>query len=395
MEKVRIKDLDCFISDGNYSCKYPRSEEFVKDGIPFVRCNNFKNNTITKEDMYYITKEKHSILQKGHLRQGDVLITTRGSLGQVVIVPKEYENANINAQIVLLRVNKEKIYNRYLMWQLKSAKVQNQIMRNKTGTALPQLPISKLEKIELFIVNNIKEQIEIATKLDKVQEIIDIRKKQIEELDELIKSQFVEIFGDVKKNDKQWEFTTLGNECILNPKKSELQNLPDDVEVSFVAMSSISEKGDIDTSIIKEYGDVKKGFTYFRENDVLFAKITPCMENGKGAVAIGLKNKFGFGSTEFHVLRPKEKINSIWLYTLTSMKSFRTQAEKNMTGSAGQKRVPISFFETYKYGNPPIELQNQFAEFVKLINKQKLKIQKSLEKTEDLYNSLMNKYFGE
>jgi len=168
-----------------------------------------------------------------------------------------------------------------------------------------------------------------------------------------------------------------------------------DIEVSFIPMQNVSEKGDINTSEIRQLSEVKKGFTYFRENDVLFAKITPCMENGKGAVAKGLKNNIGFGSTEFHVIRPTNKVNSVWIYTYTTFKSFRKEAERKMTGSAGQKRVPIRFFENYEIAIPPIELQNKFAEFVKRIDKQKFEIQKSLEEMQLLQESLMNKYFGE
>ena len=192
MKKMTLEELDCFISDGNYSSKYPRSEEFVENGIPFIRCNNFKNNSITNIDMYYITKEKHSILLKGHVKTGDILITTRGSLGQVVIVPKEYDDANINAQIVLLRVNKEKIYNKYLMYQLKSQNLQNQIQKNKTGTALQQLPVARLKKLEFNIEENIEKQKEISNKLEKVERLIEIRKNQLENLEQLVKSQFVE-----------------------------------------------------------------------------------------------------------------------------------------------------------------------------------------------------------
>ena len=87
-----------------------------------------------------------------------------------------------------------------------------------------------------------------------------------------------------------------------------------DIDYSFVAMPSVSEDGRIDASIERPYSEVCKGFTYFAENDVLFAKITPCMENGKGGVAKGLKNGAGFGSTEFHVLRPiKGASDPYWL----------------------------------------------------------------------------------
>lgn len=179
------------------------------------------------------------------------------------------------------------------------------------------------------------------------------------------------MFGNIKTNDKSWSYYDyIGNNCLINPKKNEINNL-DNIDVSFIPMQNVSENGNIDASETRKINDVKKGFTYFKENDVLFAKITPCMENGKGAVARGLKNSIGFGSTEFHVLRPNNNINSVWLYTFTSFDSFRKDAEKKMTGSAGQKRVPVSFFENYKIAIPPIELQNKFAQIVKQIDKQK------------------------
>ena len=112
--KKTIKELDIYISDGNYSSKYPRSEEFVEEGIPFIRGNNMVDGDITDDEMYYITPEKHSLLLKGHVKAGDVLITTRGNIGQVAIVPDRHEDSNINAQIVLLRTNQETLYNRYL-----------------------------------------------------------------------------------------------------------------------------------------------------------------------------------------------------------------------------------------------------------------------------------------
>ena len=92
--------------------------------------------------------------------------------------------------------------------------------------------------------------------------------------------------------------------CIINPKSPGFQ---DELAVSFVPMPKVGEHGEFDPSEVKPYRDVKKGFTYFENGDVLFAKITPCMENGKGAIAQSLKNGVGFGSTEFHVLRPMPK----------------------------------------------------------------------------------------
>lgn len=241
----------------------------------------------------------------------------------------------------------------------------------------------------------IAEQKQIANTLDKVTDLIDKHKKQLEKLDELVKARFVEMFGDIGVNKYRGKTLTLKECCIINPQKTNDDRLHSGLEVSFIPMPCVSENGDIDASQIKEYDEVKTGFTYFSENDVLFAKITPCMENGKGAIARGLKNGIGFGSTEFHVLRPTNELtNPYWLYVLTTFKQFRKDAESNMTGSAGQRRVPVSFIENYRVYLPPIELQDLFANFVKQVEKTKTEVQKSLEQAETLKKALMQKYFG-
>ena len=147
--------------------------------------------------------------------------------------------------------------------------------------------------------------------------------------------------------------------CTINPKAT---ILVDDLEVSFVPMPKVGEQGEFDPSEIRTYQEVKKGFTNFQNGDVLFAKITPCMENGKGAIAKSLRNGYGFGSTEFHVLRPdNSKVTSEWLYYLTSWSEFRKDAENNMTGSAGQKRVPKTFLENYDVNLPELQRQKENA----------------------------------
>ncbi|MBL8515940.1 MAG: hypothetical protein JNM76_03130 [Betaproteobacteria bacterium] len=132
----------------------------------------------------------------------------------------------------------------------------------------------------------------------------------------------------------------------LNPKPNRSEMF-DNLEVSFVPMASVEAgSGQVDVANIRKYAEVKKGYTYFREGDILFAKITPCMENGKIAVVHGLKNGIGFGSTEFHVLRPKPGINPHYVYHFISSSSFRASAAHEMTGAVGQKRVPAGFLES-------------------------------------------------
>lgn len=110
-----------------------------------------------------------------------------------------------------------------------------------------------------------------------------------------------------------------------------------------VPMEALSEKGEIHASLIQEFQDIQPGLTNFEEGDVLFAKITPCMENGKGAFIDHLPTRYGFGSTEFHVLRPGQKLNGKFLYYFTFNPVYRQYAADNMTGAAGQKRVSTKF----------------------------------------------------
>lgn len=239
-------------------------------------------------------------------------------------------------------------------------------------------------------------QKQVANTLDAVSEMLSLRKQQIIELDYLAKSIFYDMFGDPIKNDKGWEKEVLSRCCYVNPQKSEIDYFYDDLEISFISMASVSVNGEIDTSDIRKYKEVKKGFTYFYENDVLFAKITPCMENEKGDIARGLKNSIGFGSTEFHVLRPKKGIsNSEWLYYLTTLPIFREIAEKSMTGSAGQKRVPASFFDKYIVPLPPLSLQDKFADIVAKTEEQKSIVKKAIAETQLLFDSLMSQYFDQ
>ena len=136
----------------------------------------------------------------------------------------------------------------------------------------------------------------------------------------------------------------------INPSKSEtILNLEDNTNVSFLSMSDVSNDGEVINLQKRLLKEVKTGFTFFQKDDVLFAKITPCMENGKGALVSDLESNIGFGSTEFFVLRVnKEKLLPKILFYFTQSKELRINAEKEMTGASGHRRVPKSFIETYE-----------------------------------------------
>jgi type I restriction enzyme, S subunit len=159
----------------------------------------------------------------------------------------------------------------------------------------------------------------------------------------------------------EWVITTIKEISEVNPRLIKAGIL-DSLSVSFVPMPSVGAgDGSIDVSMGKTFGAVKKGFTAFQEGDVLFAKITPCMENGKMAIVPQVINGYGFGSTEFHVLRPKNRIIPEYLYYYISSKKFRGEAERYMTGAVGQKRVSTNYLKHCKIPIAPFEQQKRIV----------------------------------
>ncbi|MGC2742990.1 MAG: restriction endonuclease subunit S, partial [Candidatus Angelobacter sp.] len=159
---------------------------------------------------------------------------------------------------------------------------------------------------------------------------------------------------------KGWVRTTLGEVCKVNPGMPTDVTLPDDTEVSFVPMAAVEEEsGRLDASQIRALGSVRRGYTPFIENDVIFAKITPCMENGKIAIATDLKNRLGYGSTEFFVFRPFEGVIPRFVLYFLLQPSFRKEAEHQMTGASGQKRVPANYLVSHEFPLPSTREQER------------------------------------
>jgi type I restriction enzyme, S subunit len=176
-----------------------------------------------------------------------------------------------------------------------------------------------------------------------------------------LKESGVEWLGEIPRH---WEIKRMRFVCKINPSKAEVSGWPEAYQVSFLPMEKVGTEGEIDLDEARSIGDVLQGFTYFRDNDVIVAKITPCFENGKGALCRNLTNRIGFGSTEFHVLRSPLGHDPKFIYYLTKSKLFRSLGEALMIGSAGQKRVPEDFIRNFVTGFPPLKEQQAIAAFL-------------------------------
>lgn len=195
-----------------------------------------------------------------------------------------------------------------------------------------------------------------------------------------------------------WEWRPLGDPEVaeINPKKSEVRSHADSLAVTFVPMGAVSDDlGIIAKPGMRPLGEVRKGYTYFAENDVIFAKITPCMENGKCAIARSLTNGIGFGSTEFHVFRAGPKTTPEWLHCLLRSQQLRSDAENAMTGAAGQQRVPRDFFSEHEIPVPPVPEQKRLVARIEAQTSRVESIRKAQQELVDEMRGVLAGYYAE
>ena len=162
--------------------------------------------------------------------------------------------------------------------------------------------------------------------------------------------------------DPEWPMVEIGEACVVNPRKSEIAAMDGAKIVSFVPMSDMGEnRMHFEAKDYKCLKEVGSSYTYFKDNDVLIAKVTPCFENGKAGIAKGLSNGIGFGSSEFYVLRPTEEVLSEWIFLCVATQAFRKWATPQMTGTGGLQRVPRRVIESYKIPLPALNIQQQIV----------------------------------
>ena len=321
-------------------------------------------------------------------KPGQILYGSRRTYLKKIAVA-DFEGVCANTTFVFETKDPHAFEQRLLPFIMLSKDFTTWSIAKSKGSTNPYVLFSDLADFE-FELPPLEEQKVLVDKLWAAYRLKEAYKKLLVATDEMVKSQFIEMFGNPLSLNQKNELKRLGECCILNPRRPNIA-LCDTDKVSFIPMPAVSEDGYLVDMTDEEYGKVKKGFTYFENNDVLFAKITPCMENGKGAIVHGLTNGIGMGSTEFHVLRPINGISSpYWLLTLTRMPIFRERAAKNMSGTGGQKRVSASYLDHFMVGLPAIEEQRRFEAIYKQADKSKFELKQCIENIDKVIKSLIN-----
>lgn len=398
--------------------------------------------------------ESFALQDKGIVKQFDILICKVGALtGKIAMVRNEFirKSAMINEHIFLLRcdnIAKQK----YLFYILHSYSGQQALKSKITGSAQGGINKTNLESI-LIPNADFEIQKQIVAECEKVEEQYNTIRMSVEEYQNLIKAilqkcgiiddgggyelnsilenlqkleskldfnllfSFIDDFTNARQEDLKkfkefvknikaildtllispkdgWKRISLKNEQYieLNPSKKEISKLDENMLVSFIEMASVSDKGYIQSKIDRSLNEVRKGYTYFIENDILIAKITPCMENGKCAIAKNLTNNIGFGSTEFHIFRAKTGLDSSFLFYNLNQQNIREKAALAMTGASGHKRVPISFYENLTIPLPPLEIQEKIVQNIELVEQQIDFLNLKLEFLEKEKEKILQKY---
>lgn len=365
-----------------------------KDGIglPVTRIESIQNYKIDFSRVGYIA-EVDKVKESDFYIEGNVALSHINSaehVGKTAIIKKDL--LPLVHGMNLLRLTFNKNCNPYFFYFYSQSYYYKQEIINRINMAVNQVSINQKQLKDIPIpLPPIPEQQRIVDtiesffkKLDRAKELVqnvldsfEARKSSI--LRKAFNGELTAKWREENGVDfeREWEENLLGEICEINPKRISTKELDDDIEVSFVPMSSVSDiKGVIEQPLVKKLAEVKKGFTNFSVGDVIFAKITPCMENGKSAVVENLMNGIGFGSTEFHVLRCSERLYNRYLYHLVRWKKFRDEARQVMTGAVGQQRVPKEFLEQYTINTPPVKEQ---IEIVRILDNLLEKEQKARE----------------
>ena len=366
--EVSIGDAPLEIIDGDRGKAYPKHDDFSDNGYClFLNATNVTNLGFEFTECQFITEQKDSELRKGNLLRNDVVLTTRGTLGNAAIygdaVP--FEKMRINSGMVIMRADSTNLLPKFLYGFLRSPNFLGQVEQLRSGVAQPQLPIRDLKKIKITLPPKLVQE-QIVDIFSAYDDLIENNNRRIQLLEESARLLYQEWFVRLRFPGYEhtrivdgvpegWERITAPDAIETNPKSL----LSGEDEHWWVEMADLAINSMVIQNATKRDG---RNGSKFCNGDTLFARITPCLENGKtGFVNFMEEGEVGRGSTEFIVLRSK-KLTPEFVYCLARTYEFRGNAIKSMVGASGRQRVQVSCFETFYVLVPPQLLLTLFKE---------------------------------
>ena len=393
MKKVRLGDIATVITKGTTPTTL--GYDFVDDGINFVKIESITENGEFLTDKFaHITEECDRKLSRSQLQRNDLLFSIAGAIGRTAIVTDDILPANTNQALAIIRVPEGVVDYSYLKHVLQSPNIVEQFEKKKQGVA--QLNIS-LKDIGDFVMplRTAEEQKSIVATMDKVSGLIALRKEQLAKLDQLVKSRFIELFGDCLTNPKGWKTKHLEDIAEVGSSKRVFVEELKEVGIPFyrgTEVGALAEGKPITPELFiteEHYAELCEATGTPRIGDLLMPSICP---DGRIWV-VNSDDPFYFKDGRvLWVHNIDASYNSIFLlYTLKDR--IMTDYSSIASGTTFAE-LKIFALKKCRVFDVPLGMQNDFAAFIEQTDKSKLAIQQSLDKLETLKKSLMQEYFG-
>lgn len=392
--KVRLGEIATLIN-GDRGKNYPSQEDIVPNGeIPFVNAGHLDGQHISFDEMNYISRDKYERLNSGKFFAGDILYCLRGSLGKKAVVEGNIFGA-IASSLVIIRPDNNLVDVNYLLSALDSPGIQEQLLKSNNGSSQPNLSAASVKKYEIELPTKEK-QVDIVSRISKTKSIIEARIKELQKLDNLIKARFVEMFGDPEYNNKGWPVKKLDDLCNVGSSKRIYQEEQTMDGIPFWRISDLvaqMDMGNVESGIFipeSKYDELKvQGFVP-EPGDIL---VTSRGTLGRCYI-VSPDDRFYFQDGMISWLsRYVNEITPVYIKHLFDMTGFKKQID-NMQAGSTVPYLSIAMLKKLDVMLPSVETQNEFSTFVAQVNKSKSAIQKSLDETQLLFDSLMQQYFG-
>ena len=355
--------------------------EFQDEGVNFLKIECFdENGGFIESKVAHISEECHKKMKRSQLKNGDILFSIAGAIGRVAIVTEEMLPANINQALAIIRISDGQVYLPYIKLILTSPIVIEQFERKKQGVAQLNLSLKDINEISIPLPSKDK-QIEFAELFDKVVGVISKRNKELSALDDLIKARFVELFGDRYVNDKNWNTMKLGDSISFNNGKAHEQVVDENGQYILVTSRAIA-------SDFKDVRRTNELLFPLHKNDIVM--VMSDVPNGKALAKCQLieeNNKYTLNQRICSF--DNYNYNPVFLLFLLS----RNPYFLSFNDGNGQTNLRKNDILDCELIDPPVKLQRQFADFVAQVDKSKVAVQKALDETQMLFDSLMQKYF--
>ena len=394
-----IKSVKEILSDDFWIM--PATPEYKPEGIPYITSKNIKNGAIDFGNVNYISEEDYESISKNRpIKSGDILISMIGTIGETAEVT-EQDGKFYGQNMFLVRLNSETINKRYFLNFFRSGAVKRALAGSQNQSTQKYLKANHIEDLQIP-VPSIKEQGEIANRLDLLSIVVTQRKKQLDIFDELIKARFVEMFGEPIANPKRWPVKQMKEISFLitngNTPKGGSENYVDQGIIFLRSQNVWRNRIDMsDVAYIDEatHAGMKKSSVH--HNDILITKTgrinTENSSLGRAALYTGEDDSANING-HVYLIRLTKEVDPRFVVTILTGEAYRKYIRKVCVGGIDKRQINLDQVEEFPIIQPPIEDQIRFAEFAEQIDKAKVAVQKALEETQTLFNSLMQEYFG-